>query len=159
CLLPDHFQAQWPDQPHRFPVHEPFNILAAKVRYVVAKLLAKELDKASPVTGFLDPHVVEERRRGRKILTKTVREIGVDPLVILFQSYGESQNLTFGKAVEIAHNEVQYSDRKRGATAWGLHLRQVRADGAVHASAERHAAPDQQPLHHSEILSVENIRL
>jgi hypothetical protein len=80
--------------------------VTAKERYVVAKLLAKELDESPPVARFLGPHAVEDCRRSRKVLTETLGEVGIDSLVFFFQRYGKSENFTLGKAIEIAHTRV-----------------------------------------------------
>ena len=73
---------------------------------MVAKLLAKELDEAPPVTRFLVAHAVEDRRRSRKVLAEALGEIGIDSLVFFFKRYGQSENFTLGEAIEIAHSRV-----------------------------------------------------
>jgi hypothetical protein len=88
CLVPDRFQPEWPYQPDRLPAHKASHVVPAKERYVVAKLLAKELDEAPPVARFLGPHAVEDLRRSRKVLTEALGEIGIDPLVFFFKRYG-----------------------------------------------------------------------
>jgi hypothetical protein len=50
----------------------------AKERYVVATLLAKELDKAPPMARFFGRHAVKDGRRSRKILAEILGEIGID---------------------------------------------------------------------------------
>src|SRR5713226_512086 len=88
CLVPDRFKPEWPYQPDRFPVHEPSDVVTAKERYVVTKLLPKEFDEAPPMARFLLPHAVEDRRRSRKALAEALGEIGINPLVFFFKRDG-----------------------------------------------------------------------
>jgi len=73
---------------------------------VVAKLLAKELDESPPMARFFGLHAIKDRRRSRKVLAKTLGEIGLDPLVF-FKRYGKSESFKLGKAIEIAHAKVR----------------------------------------------------
>ena len=95
-LLPDDFEPQRLYQPDRLPVHETSDVVTADQGYVVAKLVPKEFDEAPPVVRFFASHAVEHRRRSRKVLTETLGEIGIDPLVFFFKRDGQSENLAVG---------------------------------------------------------------
>src|SRR5277367_2156643 len=58
------------------------------------------------MSGFLFAHSVKDFRGGCEILPQTFGVLGVNALVFLFERNSQGQNLTFGKAVEIAHASI-----------------------------------------------------
>ncbi len=69
-------------------MHKASDVVPANQRYMVAKLLSKELDETPPVARFLGLHAVEDRCRSREVLAETLREFAIDPLVVFFKRYG-----------------------------------------------------------------------
>ena len=98
-------------------MHEATHVLAADQRDVFAEFLTEQLEQAAAMSGFLFAHSVKDFGGRRKVLAQAFGVLGVNALVFLFERNSQSQDLTFRKAVEVAHGSMISSSQARFSSA------------------------------------------
>jgi hypothetical protein len=91
---------------------------------MLSVLLAKQLDQAAAMAGFLFSHPVEDCSGGGKLFSKALGVFGVDSLIVFFERDRQRQDFALGEAVKAAHGfsmllrlEVEKRTRLRRSTA------------------------------------------
>ena len=73
---------------------------------MLAEFLHIKVDQAATVVILLSRHLEEYLGAFRILLPQAIREIGIDPAVLLLGADSESQDLAFGQGREIAHRTM-----------------------------------------------------
>ena len=101
-------EPQGPLMPHRLLRDVAADVIPAHERNVVAEFRHEQVDEPAPVVVLLGRHLVEHFGACRVVVVQPVGEIGENARVLLLIADGESQNLTLGQVIEIAHWRVPH---------------------------------------------------
>jgi hypothetical protein len=104
-MLAHGVQAERSHQPERLAMDEPANVLAANERDVLAELRPVELDQTVPMPALFGRHVRKDPGRRGIALAQPLREVVIDPLVLLLERDGEREDLLFRQVREVFHRE------------------------------------------------------
>jgi hypothetical protein len=94
---PDALQA---DLPEFLAVNEPPDVLAPDQRNMFAEFGRIQIDQHPPMTVFFVGHVGKHTGRVGVVIPQSLREIGVDPAVLLLAADRQRQNLLLGQIIE-----------------------------------------------------------
>ena len=97
-------ESEGPHQPDGLALHEALDVLAANQRDMVAELAFEQVGQALAMGRFLGAHAFQDLGRGRERFPQAVGEIGIDPLVFLFQGDGEGQDFRLAEFRKSFHN-------------------------------------------------------
>ena len=104
--LLDGLQAERPDEPDGFAVHEAAHVLPPDERDVVAEARFVKFEQAMAVAVFFAAHGAEFDGLFGIIFLQAVGKILVDAGVLFFQRDGEREDFLFGEAVECFHKKI-----------------------------------------------------
>jgi hypothetical protein len=111
-MLAHGVQAERSHQPERLAMNEPANVLAANERDVLAELRPVELDQTVPMPALFGRHVRKDAGRRGIALAQPLRELVIDPLVLLLERDGEREDLLLRQVREVFHREGAHQRRR-----------------------------------------------